>query len=397
MSEKRDYYEILGVSRDATAEDLKKAYRKLALQFHPDRNPGDKAAEEKFKEISEAYEVLNDDQKRAAYDRFGHRAFGPGGGGGAPGGFGGGAFGGVDLEEALRTFMGAFGGGGGNIFDDFFGGAEATDGSARGEDLRLDMEIDFEEAVIGSRREIKIPILTACETCKGSGAEADSKRETCKTCKGRGVVATQHGFMQFRQTCPKCSGSGEVVTKPCRPCGGQGRVKTTQTLMVTIPPGVETGSRLRIGGKGHAGTRGGHAGDLYIVLHVRPHELFERQGSDIISVMPVRFYLAALGGEVDVPTIHGTMRLKIPAGTENGKVFRMRGKGVPDPRHRDAGGDHYVRISIEAPAKLGGSQRRAVEELAATLKDEQFPAERDYFLKARKFDQRRDELKKTVI
>ncbi len=385
---KQDYYEVLGVAKDASPEDLKKAYRKLALQYHPDRNPGDKSAEEKFKHISEAYEVLSDPQKRAQYDQFGHRAFGPGAGG--PGGFGGG-FQGIDLEEALRTFMGAFGGGG-SIFDDFFGGGlrgdERPDGASRGADVRFDLEIDFEEAVLGSEREIALPLLDECERCRGSGAEPGSKREQCRHCHGRGVVTASHGFMQIRQTCPVCGGGGEVITKPCRDCGGAGRVKRRRTLNLKIPAGVETGSRLRLPGKGQGGLRGGPAGDLYVVLHVRQHDLFERHDEDVYCEVPVPFQIAALGGEIDVPTVQGMAKLRIPPGTESGKVFRLRGKGVINA-HSGIQGDHHVRVRVEVPQGLSSRQRRALEELGGSLEPANFPGQADFYRRAKVFYDRK--------
>lgn len=363
-TEKRDFYEVLGVARGASADDIKKAYRKLAVKFHPDKNPGDHAAEEKFKEISEAYEVLSDDKKRQQYDQFGHRAFAPG-----MGGFSGGGGGGIDLEEALRTFMGAFGaGGGGSIFDDFFGGMRSGggDGAVRGADLRFDLEIEFAEAVFGSQRDITLPLTTDCESCKGTGAEPGSKRETCKQCGGRGMVVGSSGFFQVRQTCPVCGGTGSVVTKPCRSCHGTGRVKTRKTLTLKIPAGVETGSRLRLAGKGETGTRGGPAGDLYVVLHVREHEFFKRRDEDIYCEFPVPYDIAALGGEVEVPTIHGYAKLKIPAGTKNGAVFRLRGKGVSAGRAFGSG-DQHTRVVVEVPTKLDGKAKRALHALAETL------------------------------
>ncbi|HEY8240080.1 MAG TPA: molecular chaperone DnaJ, partial [Kiritimatiellia bacterium] len=294
---KKDYYEILGVSKGASADDIKKAYRKLAIQFHPDKNPGNKEAEEKFKEISESYEVLSDADKRAKYDQFGHAAFGGGGGGGFQGGFEH-----IDLEEALRTFMGAFGGGGGgSIFEDFFsggGGRGSRDSASRGSDLRFDLEIDFEEAVFGSQREITLSLLDECGTCKGTGAEPGSKRDTCKRCNGAGMVISSNGFFQVRQTCPTCGGAGETISKPCRDCRGEGRVKGRRTLSLKIPAGVETGSRLRLAGKGEGGSRGGQAGDLYVVLHVRPHAFFQRRGEDIYSDMPIPVHIGIMGGEV---------------------------------------------------------------------------------------------------
>ena len=370
MATKRDYYEVLGVERSASIDDVKKAYRKLALKFHPDKNPGNVEAEEKFKEISEAYEILSDAAKRQRYDQFGHQAFGPGSGGGA--GFGG--FGGIDLEEALRTFMGAFGGGG-SIFDNFFGGGQegaSRDSTARGSDLRFDLEIDFEEAVFGSRREITIPIMEDCPKCKGSGADKDSKKESCARCKGRGMVISSNGFFQVRQTCPSCGGMGETIRNPCRDCRGEGRVKAQRTIELKIPPGVETGSRLRLVGKGEGGARGGLAGDLYVVLHVHPHELFQRRDEDIFCEAPIPFHIAALGGEIEVPTIHGYATLKIPAGTESGSAFRLRGKGLPG-LHGAPSGDHHIRVVIEAPVSLSGAQRDMLKAFGQSCLDSNHP------------------------
>ena len=384
---KKDFYETLGVAREASADEIKKAYRKLALKYHPDRNPGDKTAEEQFKRITEAYEVLSDPQKRQQYDQFGHAAFGQGAG---PGGYpGGGGFGGIDLEEALRTFMGAFGGGG-SIFDNFFGGGgeEGRHEAHRGSDLRFDLEIDFEEAVLGSSREVQIPVLEACGECSGSGAEPGSRREKCRQCDGRGMVVSSRGFFQVRQTCPVCQGTGQVIAKPCRVCHGEGRVKTRRTLQLKIPAGVETGSRLRLVGKGEAGARGGPAGDLYVVLHVRAHDVFERHDEDIYSEVPVPFTVAALGGEIDVPTVHGPAKLKIPAGTESGRVFRLRSQGVTNPRS-GIEGDHHVRIRIEVPQKLGGKQRRAMEELASMLEDSNYPDRVEFLRRVKRFYDRK--------
>lgn len=382
MAAKRDYYEVLGVSRGATADEIKKAYRKLAVQYHPDKNPGNKEAEEKFKEISEAYEVLSDQEKRERYDRFGHGAFGPGTGGGG-GGFQGGGFGGIDLEEALRTFMGAFGGagggGGGSIFDDFFGGgggARNRDQAARGSDLRVDLEIDFEESVFGSTREIALTLMDECETCRGSGAEPGSKRETCRRCAGSGMVVTSSGFFQVRQTCPSCGGAGQTISRPCRACEGEGRVKARRTIQLKIPPGVETGSRLRLAGKGEGGARGGPAGDLYVVIHVRAHSFFQRRGDDIYCEMPLPFTTAALGGEIEVPTIHGYAKLKVPAGTESGTVLRLRGKGVEGPRGYGAG-DQHVRLNIVVPDSLDRGQRDLLNRLAADLSPEDYKGLRE--------------------
>ncbi|HMP75235.1 MAG TPA: molecular chaperone DnaJ [Kiritimatiellia bacterium] len=381
MAAKRDYYDVLGVSRGASADEIKKAYRKLAVQFHPDKNPGNKEAEEKFKEISEAYEVLSDQPKRERYDQYGHAAFGPGGGGGG-GGFPGGGFGGIDLEEALRTFMGAFGsqggGGGGSIFENFFGegGGRSRDQAARGSDLRVDLEIDFEESVFGSTRELALTLMDECGTCSGTGAEPGSKRETCRRCGGSGMVIASSGFFQVRQTCPACAGAGQTISKPCRECRGEGRVKARRTLSLKIPPGVETGSRLRLAGKGEGGARGGSAGDLYVVIHVRPHAFFQRRGDDIYCDMPLPFTIAALGGEIEVPTIQGFAKLKIPAGTESGTVLRLRGKGVAGPRGYGTG-DQHVRLNIAVPDRLDRAQRDLVGKLADSLEEDSYKGLRD--------------------
>ncbi len=382
MAAKRDYYEVLGVARGATAEEIKKSYRKLAVQFHPDKNPGNKEAEEKFKEISEAYEVLSDEQKRQRYDQFGHAAFGGGGGGGGPGGFrggGAGGFGGIDLEEALRTFMGAFGGGGGGgggIFDDSFGGGGGRrDGTARGSDLRVDLEIDFEEAVFGSTRELSLTVMDECAACHGSGAEPGSRPEVCRRCAGSGMVVSGGGFFQVRQTCPACGGAGQMIANPCRACHGEGRVKARRAIQLKIPAGVETGSRLRLAGKGEGGARGGEAGDLYVVIHVREHEVFQRRGDDVFCDMPVPFHLAALGGDLEVPTIHGYATLKVPAGVESGTVMRIKGKGVASLRG-GAPGDQHVRLRIEVPDRLDRKQRDLARQLAEGLRDDDFPGMR---------------------
>ncbi len=376
---KKDFYEVLGVGKDASADDLKKAYRKLALQYHPDKNPGNKEAEEKFKEISEAYEILSDPQQRQTYDQFGPQAFRPG----ARGGFGG--FG-IDLEEALRTFMGAFGGGG-NIFENFFGGmhaGEAREAANRGSDLRFDLEIDFEEAVFGSERDLTLPVMEECVSCKGSGAEPGSKKETCRRCGGRGMVISGGGFIQIRQTCPSCGGAGETITSPCKNCRGEGRVRGKRTLSLKIPPGVETGSRLRLAGKGEGGSRGGAPGDLYVVLHVRPHELFQRRDEDIFVEIPIPFHIAALGGEIVVPTVHGFTDLKIPAGTESGAVFKLRGKGLSGP-HMPRHGDQHVRVLVEVPPHLGGSQKDLLRAFAESCTDTNHPRQKKIHALAEEF------------
>ncbi|MFH0953408.1 MAG: molecular chaperone DnaJ [Verrucomicrobiota bacterium] len=365
---KRDYYETLGVGRDASADDIKKSYRKLALQFHPDKNPDSVEAEERFKEITEAYEILSDAQKRQAYDQFGPDAFRRG-----AGGFGG--FPGIDLEEALRTFMGAFGGTG-SIFDDFFGTSRgervSPDAPGRGTDLRFDLEIDFEEAVFGSHRDIALPVMEECSACGGRGAEPGTKLEKCRRCGGRGMLVSSNGFFQVRQTCPACGGAGQTISSPCRTCRGEGRVKGQRKLSLKIPPGVETGSRLRLAGKGEGGSRGGPPGDLYVVLHVKQHALFQRRDEDTFMDMPIPFHVAALGGEVEVPTIHGYTKLKIPAGTESGAVFRLRGKGLTGIRGLGTG-DHHVRVTVEVPPRLDGKLRDLLRAFAEACSKDAHP------------------------
>lgn len=395
---KRDYYEVLGVGRTASDDEIKKAYRKMAVKYHPDKNPGDVEAEEKFKEATEAYEVLSDPQKRQKFDQFGHQAFGPGSGGG----FGGGGFEGIDLEEALRTFMGAFGGGGGgrgSIFDDFFGGGMGGGRSGRGaanrgNDLRFDLEIDFEEAVFGSQRDLKFNVMGECAKCKGSGAASGSKRETCSQCKGTGQTISSNGFFHVRQACSSCGGTGEILRNPCRECRGSGRVKERRTITLKIPAGVETGSRLRVSGKGESGIHGGPSGDLYVVLHVREHPLFKRRDEDIFIEVPVPFHVAALGGEIEVPTIHGLAKLKIPAATESGKVFRMRGRGLKGVGTFGNGDQHCV-VMVETPERLSSKQRKALEEFAQQLNDDNHPVRQKVHKRAQEFYKRRDTLQKT--
>ncbi len=390
---KRDYYEVLSVNKNASAEEIKKAYRKLAVQYHPDKNAGNVEAEEKFKEICEAYEVLSDPEKRERYDRFGHQAFSPGRGGQ---GFGG--FEGIDLEEALRTFMGAFGGGGGSIFDDFFGGGGrgSRKSAGRGSDLRFDLEIDFEEAVFGSQREIAFGVLDECTACSGSGAAKGSGRETCRSCNGSGMMVTSNGFFHVRQTCDVCGGGGEVVRDPCKECRGAGRVKTRRTLTLKIPAGVETGSRLRVSGKGEGGLRGGSTGDLYVVLHVRPHEIFQRRDEDIYCRVPIPYPVAALGGEIEVPTIHGYAKLKIPPGTESGKVFRLRNKGVSGIGNFRPG-DQHVEVVVEVPPKLSGRRKRALQEFADTIGEDDHPRLKALKKKTDEFYSRKEALERDRV
>lgn len=307
MTGKRDYYEVLGVERGAGEEAIKKAYRKLAVKFHPDKNPGDHAAEERFKELGEAYEALMDPQKRAAYDRYGHAAFQQGGFGGG-GGF-------HDPVDLFREVFGA-GGGAGGIFEHFFGGGSDSSGRQRGSDLRYDLQITLEEAATGCEKEIEIRKLDACETCDGSGAQKGSRAVTCSTCRGRGQVVASRGFFQVAQTCPNCQGSGQVIEKPCRSCHGEGRTEHTSRVKLKIPAGIDEGARLRSSGAGEAGLRSGPAGDLYVVIHLKEHRVFQRDGMDLHCEMPIPFSVAALGGEVRVPTLTGAVSLKIPPGTQ---------------------------------------------------------------------------------
>ena len=378
MADKRDYYEVLGVSRNATADDLKKAYRKLAVKYHPDKNPDDKAAEEKFKEVSEAYDILSDDQKRAAYDRYGHAAFAGGmGGGGAGGG----------MHDPFDIFKEVFGGGGG-VFESFFGGGGGSQrragGSQRGADLRYALEITLEEAAHGAEKEIEYERLVSCKTCTGSGSASGSGKKTCRTCGGAGQVISSRGFFQVQQTCPDCGGTGETITDPCKPCRGVGRVKERTRVRLRIPAGIEEGSRLRSQGNGDTGTSGGSSGDLYVVIHLKPHEVFQRDGDDLHCEMPMSFTTAALGGELTVPTIEGKATVKIPAGTQSGTTFRLRGKGL---KHLggSSNGDLYVHVQIAVPSKLNGEQKAKLQEFAQLLGENASEMEESFFEKAKKF------------
>jgi molecular chaperone DnaJ len=379
---KEDYYELLGVAKGATEEELKKAYRKKAVQYHPDKNPGDKAAEEKFKKVSEAYEVLKDSDKRAAYDRFGHAAFqGPGGGHGHGGMSSAGGF--HDPFDIFREVFGQ-GGGGAGIFDEMFGGGGSRDSGRDGADLRYDLEITLEEAAGGIEKEISIRKLAVCERCSGSGAEPGSKRSTCPTCRGAGQIRRSGGIIVFTQTCPTCGGAGSKIEKPCTACRGEGRVPKTTKLNLRIPPGVDTGSRLRSSGSGEAGAAGGSAGDLYVVLTVKEHELFERQGDDLSCEIPIKFTLATMGGTIEVPTLFGKASLKIPSGTQSGTTFRLRDKGMPSLRSGRQG-DQLVRIHVEVPTSLTSEQRRLLEEFARVGGDAAEPTSKSFFEKAKKF------------
>ncbi|MDO4698510.1 MAG: molecular chaperone DnaJ [Pasteurellaceae bacterium] len=348
---KRDYYEVLGLSKGASEQEIKRAYKRLAAKHHPDKNQGSKDAEEKFKEIKEAYEVLGDAEKRAMYDQYGHQAFEQGGfgGGGGFGGFGGGGFGGFE-----DIFSEMFGGG--------FGGGGRRQRVVRGDDLQYNLEITLEEAVRGVKKDIRIQTLAECDTCHGSGAEAGSKVETCPHCHGSGRIRRQQGFFMTEQACPSCHGTGKRIEKPCKSCHGDGRVHKTKNLSVTIPAGVDTGNQLRLSGEGAAGENGAPAGDLYVVIHVKDHDIFVRDGSNLYCEVPISFTMAALGGEIEVPTLDGRVKLKIPAETQTGKLFRIRGKGITNARSRHVG-DLICKVIIETPVSLNEEQKELLRKL----------------------------------
>ncbi|EEZ00706.1 chaperone protein DnaJ [Vibrio sp. RC586] len=342
---KRDFYEVLGVGRDASERDIKKAYKRLAMKYHPDRNSGDAGAAEKFKEVKEAYEILTDAQKKAAYDQYGHAAFEQG-----AGGFGGG--GGADFGDIF-----------GDVFGDIFGGGRRGGGprAQRGSDLRYNMELSLEEAVRGCSKEIEVPTLVHCDSCDGSGAKKGTSAQTCGTCHGHGQVQMRQGFFAVQQTCPTCHGKGKIIKDPCNVCHGQGRKQKTKTLNVKIPAGVDTGDRIRLAGEGEAGEMGAPAGDLYVQVHVKEHHIFERDGNNLYCEVPVSFAMAALGGEVEVPTLDGRVSLKVPAETQTGRMFRMRGKGVKGVRSA-ALGDLIVKLVVETPVNLSARQKELLKE-----------------------------------
>lgn len=342
---KRDYYEVLGVNRDAPGEEFKKAYRKLAMKYHPDRNPDNPKAEEQFKEAKEAYEILSDGQKRAAYDQYGHAGVDPNAGA-AHGGFG--------------NFADAFG----DIFGDIFGGGRGRSNVYRGADLRYNLEVSLEEAARGTETKIRIPALEECETCHGSGAKPGAQPARCPTCGGQGQVRMQQGFFSIQQTCPKCHGTGKVVSNPCASCSGAGRVKKHKTLSVKIPPGVDEGDRIRLSGEGEAGANGGPSGDLYVVMHIRQHPVFTRDHNDLHCEMPISITTAALGGEIEIPTLDGSAKIKIPDDTQTGKIFRLRGKGIKSVRSAQHG-DLLCHVVVETPVNLTERQKELLEELEA--------------------------------
>lgn len=372
---KKDFYELLGVQKGASKDELKQAYRKMAMQYHPDKNQGDKDAEAKFKEINEAYDVLKDDQKRAAYDQFGHQAFEGGmGGGGNP--FGGGA-GGFDFSSSF-----------GDIFEDLFGGGARRGGSGRspqqrGADLRYNMEISLEEAYKGAQKTISVTTSASCDTCSGSGAKKGSSPTSCSTCNGAGRVRMQQGFFTVERTCASCQGTGQVIKDPCATCAGSGRVRKNKKLNVTIPRGVEDGTRIRLSGEGEAGARGAPAGDLYVFITVKPHSFFEREGADLHAEVPITFTTAALGGAVEVPTVDGgKVKVTIPEGTQNGHQFRLRGKGMP-ALNSSFHGDMHIHTKVETPVKLSKEQKELLKKFDETCPKGANPETESFFKKAK--------------
>lgn len=374
---KKDYYEVLGLKKGASESEIKRAYKRLASKHHPDKNQGSKEAEEKFKEINEAYEVLGDSEKKAMYDQYGHAAFEQGGGGaGGFGGFEGFSSSGFGGFEDIFSEM--FGGG--------FGGGSRRSRVVRGDDLRYDIEITLEEAVKGCKKDIHITTLVECDTCHGSGAEKDSKVETCPHCHGSGRIRRQQGFFVTEAVCPTCHGTGKKIEKLCKSCHGNGRVQKTKKLSVTIPAGVDTGNQLRLSGEGAAGENGAPAGDLYVVIHVRKHDIFERDGSNLYCEVPISFTMAALGGEIEVPTLDGKLKLKIPAETQTGKLFRVRGKGVASSRGGYAG-DLICKVVIETPVELNEEQKELLRKLEESLegKSKHRPKHEGFFKSVKKF------------
>ncbi len=367
---KRDYYEVLGLSRGASEQDIKAAFRRLAKGCHPDSNPGDKSAEQKFKELNEAHETLRDPQKRAAYDQFGHAAFDGHGRGFGP-----------DFASSMS-----------DIFDDLFGefmggrrGSRQRSGRERGADLRYNMEIDLAEALAGKTAQIRVPTSVTCESCTGTGAKTGTQPTACPTCSGAGKVRATQGFFTIERTCPSCQGRGEIINDPCTSCRGSGRVVKERTLSVNIPAGVEDGTRIRLAGEGEAGLRGGPAGDLYIFLAIKPHEFFQRDGADIFCRVPISMTTAALGGNIDVPTVDGSQtRVKVPEGTESGKQFRLKGKGMPVLRSK-AVGDMYIQVEVETPKNLSRKQRELLEAFERESNKETSPHSAGFFSKMKEF------------
>jgi len=377
MASKRDYYAVLGVNRDASEDDIRKSYRKLAMKHHPDRNQGDKAAEEKFKEAKEAYEILTDAKKRAAYDQFGHAGVDP------SAGFGGGARGAG--PEGFGGFADAFG----DIFGEIFGQGRGGGGNGvfRGADLRYNLELTLEEAARGTEARIRIPAMEGCETCHGSGAKPGTSSKPCPSCQGRGQVRVSQGFFSIQQTCPQCHGTGKYVPDPCATCGGAGRVRKHKTLSVKIPAGVDQDDRIRLSGEGEAGVNGGPPGDLYVVVQLKPHAVFQREGADLHCEMPISFATAALGGEIEIPTLDGHAKVKIPPETQTGQVFRLRNKGIR-PVRGSVTGDLYCHVALETPVKLTARQKEILREFESINQEDpeaHSPKQKTFFDKLKAF------------
>lgn len=373
-----DYYETLGVSKSASADEIKKAYRKLAIKYHPDKNPGNKEAEEKFKEVSAAYETLSNPDKRSQYDQFGHDAYTRSGGGANASGF--------NAQDIFSQFFGGGGFGGFGGFEDLFGGGRRADPNApqRGEDLRYALEIDFEDAMYGVDKKINVSRYENCTECSGSGCAPGSGKKNCPRCGGRGSINISQGFFSVSQPCPNCSGTGQIIEKPCPKCHGQGRNKVTSPLSIHIPAGMDNNSQLRVPGKGNAGLRGGQAGDVYIITRVRPSKVFEREGTDLLCEVPIPFSVAAIGGEIYVPTISGKTKINVPAGTQSDTVLRLKGKGAPSVRGGGRG-DLHIRLIVETPASLSREQRELLEKFNASLNDKNNRLQREFADRAKNF------------
>lgn len=374
-----DYYETLGISKSATADEIKKAYRKLAIKYHPDKNPGDKEAEEKFKEVSAAYETLSNPEKRSQYDQFGHDAYTRSGGGAGGAGF--------NAQDIFSQFFGGGGFGGGfGGFEDLFGGGRRHDPNApeRGEDLRYAMEIDFEDAMYGVDKKINVTRYENCDSCNGSGCAAGSGKKSCPRCGGSGTLNISQGFFSVRQPCPNCSGTGQIIEKPCSKCHGQGRVKSTSPLQIHVPAGVDNGSQLRVPGKGSAGLRGGSPGDLYVILRVRSSAVFEREDNDLLCEVPIPFAVAAGGGEINVPTISGKAKIRVPAGTQSGAMLRLKGKGAPSVRGGGRG-DLHIRIIVETPTGLSKEQLELLNKFNASLSGKNQRRQEEFAERAKNF------------